>query len=122
MYIEEPKASFSVEQGEFRLININNNLADYEKKEQFYHELCHILRHYGNQMMMPKAFRELQERDARHFTLYAAIPFHMLHDYEFKDERIVEKLSIDFCIPLHIAQERVSRILRNATVKKKTVI
>ncbi|MFB5166148.1 MULTISPECIES: hypothetical protein [Parageobacillus] len=27
---------------------------------------------------MPEAFRELQERDANHFTKYAAIPFHML--------------------------------------------
>ncbi|GEL76561.1 ImmA/IrrE family metallo-endopeptidase [Tenuibacillus multivorans] len=123
MYIEEPRASYSVEQDNFKLINVNENLNDYEKREHFYHELCHILRHYGNQMMMPKAFRELQEWDARHFTLYASIPFHMLHNYKFKDEKISENLAIDFNVPHHIAKERVSRILRNAIIKKnKTVI
>jgi len=49
-------------------------LSKEEKREAFFHELCNILRHVGIQSMMPEAFRELQGRDANHFTKYAAIP------------------------------------------------
>lgn len=74
----ENRASYAYEEGRFKLINVDAALPEEKAKEQFYHEWCHILRHAGYQIMMPKAFRELQERDARHFTRYAAIPFHML--------------------------------------------
>ncbi|WP_017187059.1 ImmA/IrrE family metallo-endopeptidase [Alkalibacillus haloalkaliphilus] len=111
--------TYSFEQDNLKLININYELPTYKQREAFFHELCHIIRHTGNQMMMPEAFRELQERDAQHFTIYASIPFHMLTQYKLKDDHVHWTLADDFNVPVEIARERVERIYRNATKKQK---
>ncbi|WP_236611096.1 ImmA/IrrE family metallo-endopeptidase [Halalkalibacterium ligniniphilum] len=66
---------------EIKLIAVNSTLEKEVQREQFYHELAHILRHARRQIMMPKAFRELQEWDANNFTRYAALPLHMLREF-----------------------------------------
>jgi Zn-dependent peptidase ImmA (M78 family) len=83
--------------------------ASYEvQNEQFFHELCHILRHAGNQYNgMYELFRELQEMDARLFTVYAMIPYHML---DFSIENTVQSIMERFSAPFHIAQKRVKII------------
>ncbi|PKR79216.1 peptidase [Halalkalibacillus sediminis] len=83
------------------------------QREQFFHELCHILRHCGHQSMMPEAFRELQEWDARHFTLYAALPYHMLRFYDFSDDLIIGTIAEDFKVTKELVSERLNRIYRN---------
>lgn len=46
--------------GRFKSIAIYKMLSSLIQREHFYHELCHILRHSRRQIMMPAAFRELQ--------------------------------------------------------------
>ncbi|MFE0508100.1 ImmA/IrrE family metallo-endopeptidase [Peribacillus butanolivorans] len=41
--------------------------------QEFAHELCHILRHDGNQIYMPKMFIKLQENQANYFTYHFCI-------------------------------------------------
>lgn len=60
--------------------------------------------------MMPKAFRELQERDAKHFTLYAMLPYHMLKNYDFEDYSIMELIAHDFKVRNELVNERLNRI------------
>ena len=71
--------------------------------------------------MMPKAFYELQERDARHFTLYASLPYHMIKNNNLNHE-IVEQWSQDFSIPVDICKERLEKILRRPVCTKKGTV
>lgn len=100
----------SYELGRFRSITIDKRLPSNVQREHFYHELCHILRHAGRQIMMPEAFRELQEWDARNFTRYAALPLHMITKYDYKQPEIVEVLSEQFKVTPELCEERITRI------------
>lgn len=99
--------------GRYKAIIVDSRLSIEEQREQFFHELCHILRHVGNQSMMPAAFRELQERDARHFTRYAALPHHMIKNYDLSDPYIVQMLSEDFRVTEKLCIDRLEQIHRN---------
>lgn len=106
--------SYSFQNENFMIININKSLNKMKQREVFFHELCHLLRHCGNQYKnMPKAFRELQEWDAEHFTRYAAIPFHMLNYINWTTPCIVNEMSNIFNISNSICKERIFHINRN---------
>lgn len=96
--------------GNFRAIYIDNRKSKEEQREIFFHEFCHILRHYGIQSMMPAAFRELQEWDARHFTKYAAIPSHMLKFIDFNDDYVIDQMASLFKVTPELCQERFQQI------------
>jgi Zn-dependent peptidase ImmA (M78 family) len=83
----------------------------YEKqREQFFHELGHVLRHDGDQdNRMPQSFREYQEWDAQLFTVYAMIPYHML---DFSLNYTAKGLLERFEVPAHIARKRFNQIRR----------
>ncbi|KXG09916.1 hypothetical protein AT864_01476 [Anoxybacillus sp. P3H1B] len=107
---EKPFPSTHQVVGRFRCITIDSRLSNEEKREAFFHELCHILRHVGLQSMMPEAFRELQERDARNFTKYAAIPAHMLTYIEWDAPYIVEQMTNIFRITPELCMARLYQI------------
>ncbi|MDC0760572.1 ImmA/IrrE family metallo-endopeptidase [Brevibacillus sp. AG] len=108
--------SMAYEFGRFKSITIDKRLPSLVQREHFYHELCHILRHAGRQIMMPAAFRELQEWDARNFTRYAALPLHMLTSYDFQQADILDVLSNQFKVTPELCQERLNRIKMKLTV------
>ncbi|MFG6117191.1 ImmA/IrrE family metallo-endopeptidase [Halobacillus sp. MO56] len=105
--------------GKFQEIVLDSRLPQIHQREQFFHELCHALRHAGRQLIMPKDFYELQERDARHFTLYASLPYHMIKEYTLSDPEIINQWSQDFKIPLNVCQERLEKIMRRPIVPVK---
>lgn len=110
--------SYSFQNENFMIININKSLNKTKQREVFFHELCHLLRHCGNQYKnMPKAFRELQEWDAEHFTRYAAIPFHMLRFIEMNNPNFVYNMSQLFIISEDICVKRINHICRNRISK-----
>ncbi|WP_208592312.1 ImmA/IrrE family metallo-endopeptidase [Gracilibacillus suaedae] len=115
------KRSYSFTYGRSKIISIDSRLTTEEQHEQFFHELCHILRHCGSQLIMPKAFRDLQEWDAKRFTLYAAIPFHMLKLFDLKSEYIVNEMAEAFNLDLYIVKERLNGIARNMVVINSTL-
>lgn len=110
-YKEVPSMSYEI--GRFKSITIDKRQQKEVQREHFYHELCHILRHAGRQIMMPEAFRELQERDARHFTRYAALPLHMLKQFDPRDPYIIEILSERFKVTPELCVDRLQRIKKN---------
>jgi predicted metallopeptidase len=107
---EKPFPSTHQVVGRFRCITIDSRLSNEEKREAFFHELCHILRHVGVQSMMPEAFRELQERDAQNFTRYAAIPHHMLSFIDWNDLYIIEHMTNMFKVTPALCEDRLKQI------------
>ncbi|MEZ2657239.1 ImmA/IrrE family metallo-endopeptidase [Aneurinibacillus aneurinilyticus] len=98
----------------FFVIFLNNALDELSKRSDFHHELCHPLQHAGNQERIPESFKELQERQARTFQLYAAIPFFMLKKLpipQYENEAI-DVLSNEFRVPYELAAERLHQIKR----------
>jgi Zn-dependent peptidase ImmA (M78 family) len=72
------QGSQTIENDGMYSICIDRRLSESQQWEDFLHELCHVLRHAGNQIQMPVSFLELQETEAQSFQLYAAIPYSML--------------------------------------------
>lgn len=62
--------------------------------------------------MLLDAFRELQERDANHFTLYAALPHHMIMNYDFNESELIERWAHDFGVSYELCEERLIKIIR----------
>ncbi|WP_018931328.1 ImmA/IrrE family metallo-endopeptidase [Gracilibacillus lacisalsi] len=116
------KRSYSFTYGRSKIISIDSRLKIEEQHEQFFHELCHILRHCGSQLIMPKAFRDLQEWDAKRFTRYAAIPFHMLHLFDFKSNYLVNDMAQSFKINPGIVKARLEGINRNRHLKNPAIM
>lgn len=114
------RPSFSINEGNLKMISINSTLHYSEQREQFFHELCHVLRHTGRQLMMPKAFRELQEWDANNFVRYAAIPYHMLHSLDLNNPCITTIMSDTFKVTPKLCEERLQKIKNNAKQKEAT--
>ncbi|OQP18319.1 hypothetical protein B2I20_19255, partial [Bacillus stratosphericus] len=65
-------------------IIIDNRLSPQEQWQDFGHELCHALRHEGNQLIMPPLFRELQEMQAKRFAYKFCIPTFMLRKFKYE--------------------------------------
>ncbi|KML18287.1 MULTISPECIES: ImmA/IrrE family metallo-endopeptidase [Bacillus] len=72
-------------------IIIDNRLSPQEQWQDFGHELCHALRHEGNQLIMPPLFRELQEMQAKRFACKFCIPTFMLKNIKFTPENYLIK-------------------------------
>jgi Zn-dependent peptidase ImmA (M78 family) len=116
------KRCFARDEGNFKLINLNMYLDAASQRKVFFHELCHILRHSGYQYkLMPTSFLELQEWDAKHFTKYAAIPFHMLGFVDWKSKTLVHDMAKAFCVPEEICEYRVQHIYRNMKCTEESV-
>jgi hypothetical protein len=107
---KKPCPSFYFVNGRFRGITVDSREDGLIQREMFFHELAHILRHTGVQSMIPNAFRELQEWDARRFTLYASIPHHMLKFIDLDDPYVIEQMSNLFKVTPVLCEERLEQI------------
>jgi hypothetical protein len=104
--------------GRYRGISLDSRETNEVQREMFFHELCHILRHCGVQSMMPAVFREMQERDARHFTRYAAIPYHMIQFIDIKDPYVIDQMVDKFKVTPDLCQERLEQICNRSWNRK----
>ncbi|WP_299090448.1 ImmA/IrrE family metallo-endopeptidase [uncultured Metabacillus sp.] len=108
--------------GRFRAITIDIRKDKLKQREIFFHELCHILRHSGRQGMIPEAFRQLQEWDARNFVRYAAIPNHMLHYIDLNDSSVIDNMVHLFKVTPELCTERLIQIEKRKYLKKQMSI
>ncbi len=97
-----------------RSIMIDNRQAREDQWEDFLHELCHVLRHAGNQTTMPRLFCEGQEAEANRFVLYAAIPFFMLRSHRLPNriDEAAEYIALQFGVTYELALKRLEQIQR----------
>lgn len=104
----------SFSDNEDRVIFLNKDTDEQQTRVVFFHELCHVLRHAGDQRYMTQQFKQAQEKEADHFVLYAAIPFFMVAKLPLPDQRqeAISYLSDTFRVPIHLAEQRLDQIQR----------
>jgi Zn-dependent peptidase ImmA (M78 family) len=79
--------SSRVYQGE---IIIDSRLPPIEQSLDFAHELCHILRQEGNQLITPAEVLKLQESKAENFSLHFCVPTFMLLNFSISNYKNIE--------------------------------
>lgn len=99
-----------------RSVLIDLRLTAERQWEDYLHELCHILRHAGNQTVMPRSFLEHQEADAKRFVLYAAMPYSMVREVSLPSARgeAIQLLSRRFGVTCELAALRLEQFQRRA--------
>ncbi|MNP18390.1 hypothetical protein D3C76_1108730 [compost metagenome] len=104
----------SFSDNEDRVIFLNKDADELTARIIFFHELCHVLRHAGDQRFMSQQFKRAQEQEAEQFVLYAAIPFFMFAKLPVPDHRheAISYLSDIFRVPLDLAEQRLDQIQR----------
>lgn len=97
-----------------RAIFLNKRDKEIVSRIVFFHEMCHLLRHSGDQRMMPELFREGQEMEAEQFAMYAAIPFHMIRKLEVPERHdlAIQFFTDHFDVPRTFAEKRLDQINR----------
>lgn len=110
VYEECPSFSDNEEQ----VIFLNKYADDVTARVIFFHELCHVLRHAGDQRRMPVLFKNAQETEAEQFVLYAAIPFYMFAKLPVPDQHCeaIPFLAETFRVPYELAEHRLDQIQR----------
>lgn len=90
-----------------RRIFLPNKLSKAEQRVAYFHELCHVLRHVGNQRTMPESFRNLQEVQAEHFILFASMPYFMIKNHLIESPSLIAE---EFQMPINYVYKRLSYI------------
>lgn len=111
-------------EGGYSVIFLDRNLPDEELRAVFFHELCHPVRHVGNQAELPLLFTELQEIQAGLFQLYASLPIYMIENYaeQMADTNVAPRLAYEFQLPVELVERRLQQIagrIRKATEEQK---
>jgi Zn-dependent peptidase ImmA (M78 family) len=108
-------------------IFIDERLSKARQWEDFGHELCHTLRHHGNQLLMLKnallhSFRKLQESQSDNFMYQFCVPTFMLLDYKianFLDVKAgIPFIVENFNVTEEFADERLKRFKRQLLQSK----
>lgn len=94
------------------VIFLNNQISLEKRREVFFHELCHPLRHAGLQRMMPRSFVSLQEKQAMYFQLYAAMPIYLIKDLPVyqTDKETIGVWAEEFKLPHSLVTARLEQI------------
>lgn len=86
----------------------------------FGHEVCHVLRHVGNQLNMHDLFVELQESQADYFAYHFCVPTFMLLNYkEITVYDVMNLFNVDFdfaCKRLDMYKNKIITKIESATL------
>ncbi|MNP02968.1 hypothetical protein D3C76_948350 [compost metagenome] len=93
---------------------LDNRIPPDQQRLDFLHELCHLLRHAGNQMTLPESFTRMQEIEAEQFVMYAAMPISMISKLTIPSElNLAIALFVEtFNVPSTLAKQRIEQIDR----------
>lgn len=91
-------------------IYVDSRLSLQEQREHFFHELCHVLRHYGSQFRMPLPLKEWQEYDAARFVKCATIPYQMVLSWDLDDPYIISYAAETFKVTKELSESRLIQI------------
>lgn len=110
--IYEVCPSFS--DNEDKVIFLNKQTQEVSARLIFFHELCHVMRHAGDQRRMPLLFKNAQETEAEQFVLYAAMPFYMMARQNIPDQHCeaIPFIAEQFQVTLELAERRLDQVQR----------
>jgi len=91
---------------DFAVIFIDERRSIAQQRAEFFHEMAHVLRHYGVQEFLPDGLNQLQESQAYWFSLHASMPTDFL---EFFYPAKVDFISTTFQIPRKLAKDRLNQ-------------
>lgn len=97
------------------VIFIDNRISSEIQWQEFSHELCHVLTHTGDQIIMPSLFREYQEFKANNFMYHACVPTFMLDKLEIDDfsDRTINRIQQLFNVEYDFAKTRIENYIIN---------
>lgn len=108
------------------VIYLDNRLSSMEQWQDFGHELCHVLWHTGNQLVMSQLYRDYQEWKALSFGMHVCVPTFMLLDLDLSHDhrKAVWQIQRAFQVTHEFAELRYEKFLRqqeNQTVYSKII-
>lgn len=112
-YVKIKSLSHRTKSGKL-IILLDQSKSLQQQREDFLHELGHLLRHEGNQMLLPQPLVQYQEEDAEQFVLYALLPFFMIERLELSPDRkqAIQHLAASFSVGTEFASKRYDQMLR----------
>lgn len=99
------------EDGVFALIFLDKNKSEIEQNNDFFHELCHPLRHCGRQdQLCLSCFKSCKRLQAAKFQLVAAMPMYLIQQVPTQRywEHYINILAHEFRQP--VARQRAGLI------------
>ncbi|TCS80343.1 ImmA/IrrE family metallo-endopeptidase [Tepidibacillus fermentans] len=114
LYFEE-MSSRAFERKGMASIIIDRRLSPAEQWEDFGHEMAHILRQCGNQIILPDSFVQFQEMRADNFALEFCIPTFMLLKLDLPNtsKKIIEFIMDNFNVTERFAKRKLDKFQRN---------
>lgn len=112
-HVRIKSVSYQMKDGKL-VILLDERKTTQKQRNDFLHELGHLLRHEGNQILLPKLLVQSQEEDAEQFVLYALMPFFMMQRLELSPDRkqAVQQLATVFTVGTELASKRYDQIIR----------
>lgn len=107
----EPIASISFSRNDMHSMIIDSRLSPQEQWEDFGHELYHLIRNAGNQLLLPESFVRMQESRADNFALDFCIPTFMLLNMPLTGTRpeLIETVAETFNVTPQFAEKRLKK-------------
>lgn len=112
LLVDSKFGSFAEYCDDLKIVALHRDLDSLKRREVFFHEVGHLFLHVGDQSKMTDSFRSYQESQAKRFTLFAAIPYHMLTYIDFSKKRdfIIYEMQETFRVPAEICEKRLDYI------------
>lgn len=108
------------------VIYLDNRISAMEQWQDFGHELCHVLLHAGNQLVMPPQYRDYQEWKASNFGMHVCVPTFMLRSLglSHNHRKAIWEIQRNFNVTHEFAELRLEVFLRqkeNQTVYSRMI-
>ncbi|WP_433943411.1 ImmA/IrrE family metallo-endopeptidase [Paenibacillus sp. SN-8-1] len=112
-YLPAGSRAVEAKQGVYSMI-LDCRISSIQQRLDFFHELCHLLQHAGNQTLLPELFTQAQEEEAERFVMYASMPFSIISQLTLPNKRdqAIEYISTIFDVPIDLARKRFEQIER----------
>ncbi|MGM0969395.1 MAG: ImmA/IrrE family metallo-endopeptidase [Bacillota bacterium] len=101
-----------------KAIFIDERKDSLRQREDFCHELCHILKHAGTQNNAHNLFKQMQENQANAFMYHFAVPSFILNNINLPNSiyDAVPFISNDFGVSYEFAHHRLEMFYRNLNI------
>jgi len=110
-YVAHPKSFIDYPDDFYPIIAISAYGGPQKRREDFFHELGHLIQHSGDQRRLPKLLSDLFEREANQFLMFSAMPVYMLEEFKWVRPSVYLKvLTEEFGVSEQLVKRRIEQI------------